>query len=94
MREAHQRRKYSYWLISLFIRIKIITTTGHHNDGSRGISAYVNDPKKNLRNAHIINKSYIVHRKLTHRHHSAGSPLRGSAFALSIRTYGRRACCT
>ena len=50
--------------------------------------------RKNLRNAHIMNKSYIVNRKLTHRHHSAGSPLRGSAFALSIRTYDRRACCT
>ena len=30
----------------MFIRIKIITTTGHHNDGFRGISAYVNDPKR------------------------------------------------
>ena len=27
------------------------------------------------------------HRKLTHRHRPAGSPLRGSASALSIRTY-------
>ena len=29
----------------------------------------------------------IVNRKLTHRHHPAGLPLRGSAYALSIRTY-------
>ena len=46
LREGHQQRKCSYWLISPFIRIKIITTTGHHNDGSRGISAYVNAPKR------------------------------------------------
>ena len=40
-----------------------MTTGGRHDDGSKGISAYINDPKKNLRNAHIINKSYIVHRQ-------------------------------
>ena len=39
-----------------------MTTSGHHDDGSRGISAYVDDPKK-IRNAHIINKSYIENRK-------------------------------
>ncbi len=64
-REGHQQRKCSYWLISMFIRIKIITTTGHHNDGSRGISAYVNDPKRicATRTLLINRTSYIVHRQ-------------------------------
>ena len=39
-----------------------MTTSTHHADGSKEAPAYVDDPK-NLRNAHIINKSYIVNRK-------------------------------
>ena len=38
-----------------------MTISGHHDDESGGTSAYVHD-SKNLRNTHIINKSYIQHR--------------------------------
>ena len=44
----------------MFIRITIITTTGHHDDAPREISAYINDPKKSAQRARI-SKSYIVH---------------------------------
>ena len=35
----------------------------------------------------IVNRKSQIVNELTHRHHPAGSPLRGSACALSIRTY-------
>ena len=45
--------------MSLFIHIKNRDNSGHHDDGSKGISAYINDPK-NLRNAREFPKSYTI----------------------------------
>ena len=41
--------------ITVYTYKKTVITSGHHDDGSKGITAYINDPK-NLRNTHIINK--------------------------------------
>ena len=48
------------WYHRLYVS-KIMTSNSYYDDGPKGISAYINDPK-NLRNAHIINKSHIVRR--------------------------------
>ena len=38
--------------ITVYVHQKIMTTSGHHDDGFKGISAYINEPKKSAQLAH------------------------------------------
>ena len=46
--------------IQVYTHQKNMTTSGHHDDGSKGISAYMNEPKKSAHRASINTRPYLL----------------------------------